>query len=372
MTLPGGDPIGGPLEPAVERAATIVLSRPPRAPVDVDLFSSNTLFGQPGIYPAGSPMVPATAQAGDAGSDGTRAAVRSQLQRVLSTLAGPASIEALLARYDGALAVAVPDDGVRAAVTLLGATIAAPVLAAFPDRTEVTTLRFGVSASAGRVVGPPADRADRSDVGHGRVVNDRYRYEHPALMAPSLAHDLLWDPGMQGHAAETLLHAVAAMVHLQLIAADPTIARAGTELARRQNSLAITLLHSRSPGSHRIALCAPDGPGTIPGGAPGMQTPDFWSVPFAPVGDDESTPLIDALLTSLTDGAGGDDRPAKLAEASGPWFSRHLEDRWLPVRSQVRASVALGLLDLADIATEAGASVGEMAVAFGFDGPPAA
>ena len=36
------------------------LSAPPRPPVDPDRFSSNALFGEPGIYPQGTLMVPAS------------------------------------------------------------------------------------------------------------------------------------------------------------------------------------------------------------------------------------------------------------------------------------------------------------------------
>ena len=99
-------------------------------------------------------------------------------------------------------------------------------------------------------------------------------------------HDLLWSGPGAGHAEETLLHALGAYVHAQLLARDADLADLGTELARRQNSLTITLLNSRRPGAAAITLVAPDGPGTIPGGAPQMQTPDFWCVPFAPLAAD--------------------------------------------------------------------------------------
>ena len=49
--------------PPHAEAVTRALTAPPRIPSDFDLFSSNVLFGEPGIYPQGSPMVPA---AGDA------------------------------------------------------------------------------------------------------------------------------------------------------------------------------------------------------------------------------------------------------------------------------------------------------------------
>ncbi len=40
-----------------------VLAAPPRPPDDPNLFSSNPLFGEPGIYPQGTPMEPASGPA---------------------------------------------------------------------------------------------------------------------------------------------------------------------------------------------------------------------------------------------------------------------------------------------------------------------
>jgi hypothetical protein len=193
------------------------------------------------------------------------------------------------------------------------------------------------------------------------VVNLRYRAEHPALLAPSLAHDLLWSPEASGHAAEAMLHALAAMVHLQLVARVPSLAHLGTELCRRQNSLAVTLCNSRRPGTDRITLVAPDGPGTIPGGAPAMQTPDFWSVPFAAVADAEAPPLAAEVFVPLLEGHDRGDvapvpgPPFGFTEAYGRWFGERLGTTWLAPLERLRASVALGLVGPAEIAASAGA-----------------
>jgi hypothetical protein len=176
------------------------------------------------------------------------------------------------------------------------------------------------------------------------VVNDRYVGEHPALLAGSLAHDLLWRPELSGHAAETVLHALAAMVHLQLVAREPRLAHLGTELARRQSSLAITLFNSRRPGSSRIALVAPDGVGTIPGGAPSMQTADFWSVPFAAVDDTAAPPLFAAVVDALVAPDRPRPQPLRFDEPLGAWLSTNLRDDWLPPLDQLRAGIALGLV----------------------------
>ena len=343
---------------AAEALALRVLARPPRPPRRPALFTSGSLFGEPGIYPGGPAMAPATGPP----PDGPPLALR--VGEVLDALGAPAgeAHRRLQAPADPGLP---GDPALRLALAVLARTAAAPAAAGFPGRTTARSLRFGSPASPGRVVGPPDGGGDPGD----RVVNQRYRAEHPALLVPSLAHDLLWSPETAGHAAETLLHALSAIVHLQLVARSPGLAHLGTELCRRQNSLAITLCNSRRPGAARSTLVAPDGPGTIPGGAPGMQTPDFWSVPFAPVGDapapalavDVLAPLIgpegvEPLVGPEGEGPGGDAPAPAFSEAYGRWLGTRLGWAWLPPVERLRAVVALGLVDGDEIAGEAAAA----------------
>jgi hypothetical protein len=208
----------------------------------------------------------------------------------------------------------------------------------------VETLCYGVPSSPGRVIGLPPGTDGQGEV---RVVNERYRAEHFALVAPSIAHDLLHRPVGARQGEEALLHAVLAMVHLQLLAAVPGLGELRTELARRQHSLAITLLNSRRPGDDRIRLVAPDGPGTIPGGDPALQSPDWWSIPFgdpAP-GPDATPPALTGVLAGLAAPHGADDAPRHFGDELARWVDDHQSRTWLPVRAQLRASVALGLLD---------------------------
>ena len=62
-----------------------ILAAPPRPPADPARFSSNTLFGEPGIYPDGPPMVPAPGPSVD------RAAARRALAD-LGPGPGPGSV----------------------------------------------------------------------------------------------------------------------------------------------------------------------------------------------------------------------------------------------------------------------------------------
>jgi hypothetical protein len=314
----------------------VALAAPPVAPRDPDLFSSNTLFGEPGIYPQGTPMVPAV---GEALSD-------TQAHDALAT-AGFARAAARFA--DPALVARVPAPGPRAGLAALTDTLAASVLDAFiAGSTPVQTIGLGAPTSPGRVVGPALDRDDPTM----RVVNERYRAEHPVLLGASLTHDLLWNPDGAGQDEECILHALGAMVHLQLIARAPSLAALGTELVRRQNSLAITLLNSRRPGDADISLIAPDGPGTIPGGAPSMQTPDFWSIPFvstqAPKGSDaQASDAPDALapvLRAVLRPGVALPTPLRFDARLGALLSADLGRAWLSLDAQRDAARALGSL----------------------------
>ncbi len=237
----------------------------------------------------------------------------------------------------------IPDAGVRAGLAALVGTAGEPALEHFVAGTgPVSSVRYGSPITPGRVVGPAGNGDDPA----ARVVNERYRSEHFALLAPSLVHGLCWTGPGAGHAEEAALHAVLALVHMQLLARTPAIALLGTELARRQNSLAITLCNSRHPGEARISVCAPDGPGTIPGGNPAMQTSDFWSVPFAsPSADGE--PIGEparAVLSGLAD-SGGVQQHGFYDDVLGEWLSLHLGRGALPLAVQARAATALGLVD---------------------------
>jgi len=277
-----------------DQGELVQLAAPPRVPVDISRFTSDPLFGAPGIYPDGPPMAPAT---GHRHSN--------------------ASIEDAMLALVGTAGEAVFDAWNRAATT-------------------VSHLGYGVPTSPGRVIGPDATGA--------RVVNERYRCEDARLLLPSIVHDLLWSGPGAGHAEETLLHALGAYVHAQLLARDRALGEIRTELARRQNSVTITLLNSRRPGTATITLLAPDGPGTIPGGAPSMQTPDLWSVPFGPTAAD-GAPIAAVTRTVLARAAEVelDAVPTHFTDELGGWCSTHFATL-LAVDEQWRANRALGLL----------------------------
>lgn len=314
-----------------ETAALALLARPPAPPRDPGLFSADSEAG-PGVYPQGPPMRPASGPAWDAAR--ARAALAAVLPDPDERARGLAAFD------DPGLARRLPDPGVRAGLAALTGTAGEPLVGeAAEGRTPA--VRYGVIEEPSRVVGPDPG----GDPGL-RIVNARYRAEHPALLAGSLVHALLAGEPPRGHAQEALLHGLLAAVHLQLLARAPRLAGLGTELSRRQNALALSLLNSRPARSPRIRLIAPDGPGTIPGGAPGMQTPDFWSIPFAPA-EPRSAPAPEALravLRRLLGATARLDGPLAYDDGLARLVDESLGSAWLSPMDIVRAGRALGAM----------------------------
>jgi len=330
----------GDLERTGAAAARELLERTPRHPLHPEYFSSNSLFGQPGIYPGGPPMAPA---------DGPRLdddSARRLLGDLLGDVVDPDTVAEALAWFDEPeLLERVPDAQLRAALLLLVGSPAEPVLQAFVDgTTAVTTLGTGVPESEGRVLGAPADS---TDAGH-RVLNERYAAEHPALIAPSLAHALCHHGERASNAEEATLHGLLGSVHAWWVSRRPELVELGTELERRQASLTITLLNARAPGSWRASIRCPDGPGTIPGGNPALQCADLWSIPFTALPDARAerslpAPVRDSLARLAAPSA--DPPPGTYGEALGEWLTTSLgEGRWFGPAVRARAGRALGLL----------------------------
>src|SRR3954454_10745677 len=287
------------------------LRRAPEPPVDPGRFT-------PDLYPAGPPMEPAT----DPGTPADERSVGAELAVFLEQHLGGnrARVEVTIERFhDSRVVERLPDATVRAGFLTLTGTLGDLVIEPFlTGELPVIGISFGAPTEPTRVVGPAADPGDLGT--RWRVVNERYRYEPFPLLAGSMLHDLLHHEPAVSDAEETVLHALLAAVHLQVISRSPGLAGT-TELARRQNSLALSLLCSRRPGEPEVRIVAPDGLGAIPGGAPSMQTPDFWSIPFAPEHPDPRPPTL-ALRTVLDaligDGTGVDGDGEVVADTGGP------------------------------------------------------
>lgn len=319
----------------LERQVDELLCAPPVVPADISAFSSNTLFGQPGIYPDGPEMVPASGAPLD----------ESAALEVIDRCLDPDHAEAARTAFgNGDTARRVPEPALRAALVLLTGGPAAPVLDAFvAGATPVQQLDIGPTEGRGRVVGQERDDPDPAR----RVLDERYRAEHPAVVAPSLAHALCHHGPLAGNAEEATLHGLLAAVHTWLLATTPTLGALRSELARRQASLTITLLNARAPGSPRASIRCPEGPGAIPGGNPALQGPDLWSIPFTdrPLEQcDLHVPEPVRRSIARLAASSAPPVPSTYDDGLGTWLTEHMGDGpWFGPLVRASAGSALGL-----------------------------
>ncbi|MGI9577859.1 MAG: hypothetical protein ACR2OH_06650 [Microthrixaceae bacterium] len=233
----------------------------------------------------------------------------------------------------------------RVAVALLAESPAAPLLESLlSGESPLRSLAVGPLEQPGRVLGDP-ETGPEAGV---RWLNERYALEHPAVVAPSIAHAICHHEGESSasNAEEATLHGVLAAVHAWLLSQDPSLADLGTELSRRQASLTITLLNARSVGSAVPSMVCPDGPGTIPGGNPDLQCPDLWSIPFTsadPQRCDLGLPAAVSLTLQRLAAPGAHAPPPLYSEALGEWLGESTCRGALDEQVVDRAGRALGL-----------------------------
>jgi len=317
-----------------------VLSLAPSPPRELGLFSSNTLFGQPGIYPDGPPMQPAVGPPLD----------QEQAAAMLADCLPPEIVGDTIKLFaDPKLQDRVPDPSVRAALLLLSGGPAQALRDAFlQGEAEVLRLGVGVPDGEGRVIGIEVGESEQSR----RVLNTRYASEHPACIAPSLAHALCHHGDRASNAEEATLHGLLGAVHAWLLASNPSLSAIRTELSRRQASLTITLLNARGPGSWLASVRCPEGPGTIPEGNPILQCPDLWSIPFTSRADSDCdlsipVPVQRALACLASDSA--EAIPERYSDSLGEWLTANLgRGRFFGAVPRAQAGWALGLLNRGD------------------------
>lgn len=305
----------------------VLLREPPRVPRDIARFSADSDYGGPGIY-AGPPMVPARPP------PVTDEQAFAQLQsRALDPEAAQRWFD------DPSLTRKAPEAGIRAGIALLAGTVAECAIRFLLDSGDITTISYGLPVGNGRIAGHGPHLTER-------LISERYRNEDVALLSGPVAHELLCSPIARCDGEEKFVHGILAMVHMQLLSRTPDLAAAGTELARRLNSISLSLFNSRQPLDPAFRFIAPDGPGTIPGGQPNMQTPDFWSIPFLS-GHPDPVPIPAQVLSVLT-AIGCDPDVLEQPLLYDEWTVRAIDDTatlgWLDWGRRATVGRALGVL----------------------------
>jgi hypothetical protein len=160
-------------------------------------------------------------------------------------------------------------------VSLLG-TIAEPALDWLVRGGRFARIEFGDpegAAIAKSLTGP--DGLQRL------VVDRRYRFERPALLSVVLAHEALHSDDRVADLEELVATSFQALVQMQQLLADPTLADERTALAQATNAWVVIRLNTRRIGSPELRLVLDDfGPTVLPGG---LERPSFAAF-FDPTG----------------------------------------------------------------------------------------
>jgi hypothetical protein len=199
------------------------------------------------MAPANTALVQAAQPAEVHDSDREPAAVREALVASLQARGVDESTRSrTLDRYDSLSAAIAPSPKIRAALAALTGTFAEPAIDAIFTEKNCT------GKPAARVVfQPPPDfpdliarvtftRAGQRVISINPLVEGE-RIEH---LMPILAHEAIHCDDQDGLPEEIAATAFDGFLYLQLVAADPSLAAAGTVLSKELNIDAISLLNS--------------------------------------------------------------------------------------------------------------------------------
>lgn len=188
------------------------------------------------------------------------------------------------------------------------------------------------------------------------IFNIRHQSEDPAFKIGLWAHEIAHDDGPVTGDEEAVVHAIMAMVHMQVLLEAPELAYADTESARVMNSYVLQFLHSREKGSPNSEIVASTGTGVAPGST--QNVPDFHTVVSGYLGGRTGSTPIPGPLAGILDTLGVPD-----ASEFGPVMTEAFEDlndEWMSDLGRLQISVLLQLVTPAEIARTTGLSEPEV------------
>jgi hypothetical protein len=238
-----------------ERASRILAEERPFAPTDRDLFHS---FEHPDWADA-APLDYADGPA--LSEEETREELRAFLERRFPC--APQRVLDGLAVFDDPYAQQkVPEPTLRAALAGLVGTIGEPAIEFLLFRTPVTLIHFGTFIMPGEgVPGRVAGAYGLSDGTKQIVIEYRFRFAPFAAFSALLFHEALHtgvDHDEAGLPEESIASALEALVYMEMLLVEPSLAELPDELTRfTNNHLAVVRLNSGPPGSDRLTLFVP-------------------------------------------------------------------------------------------------------------------
>lgn len=234
----------------------ILAGQRPFAPTNRDLFSTYT-------NPDWADVAPIERIEGPAPNDQeTQDALRAFLERRFTC--APERVQEGMSLYRNPIALEkLPDPTLRAALVALTGTVAEPAIEFLLYRTVVTRVEFGIYVNTD--IGLPERVGGTYGAPDGTQfieINLHYRFLPFAAISPLLAHEILHtgiDDDSAGMPEETVASAIEALVYMEMLLTDPTLAHLPDGLTRASNNpVALVRLNSGPAGTDRLTLFVPD------------------------------------------------------------------------------------------------------------------
>ncbi len=234
------------------RAREILATQRPFIPTNRDFFRNVANPEWTDVAPLDYPDGPALSE------QETRTALRAFLQRRFPCAPGRV-LDGIAAYDDPIVQMKVPEPTLRAALAALTGTVGEPAIDYVIYRTPVTLIHFGVYLLPGE--GRPSHFAGVAHYPDGTlqiVIDRQYRYMPFASLTALLLHESMHtglDEVVAGLPEEAVASAFEALVYMQTLLIDPSIAALPDELTRYgENHEAMVRLNSGPAGSDRLTL----------------------------------------------------------------------------------------------------------------------
>jgi hypothetical protein len=244
-----------PLPVSEEEASRILAEERPFEPVNRDLFFTYDNPDWADVAPLEESDGPALDE------NETRAALRAFLERRFPC--APDRVQEGMNVFGNPIArQKVPDPTLRAALAALTGTIGEPAIEFVLYETPVDLISFGVYVDLDTGLQDRIAGTYQSLDGTRSVVIDRvHRFLPFGAFSPLLVHEALHTGvGYEnaGYPEETIAIAIEALVYMEMLLTDPSLAGLPDELTRSSNNrAALARLNSGPAGSDRLTLFVP-------------------------------------------------------------------------------------------------------------------